>query len=60
MRDFSPTALLAESLGAAGDENGDRFGVDLADLVAAIIALGGGEIGGATIGLARLRRRRDF
>lgn len=47
-----PAALLTESLSQPVGDDGGGFGVELADLVAAVVVLGLGEIGVAALGLA--------
>jgi len=47
-----PAALLAESLSQPGGDNGGGFGVELADLVAAVVVLGLRQISIASLGLA--------
>lgn len=51
-------ALLAESLGQAGGDDCGGLGVELADLVAAVVVLGVGEISIAALRLAPRRVRR--
>ena len=46
-----PAALLAEALLLAGGGDGGGLGVVLADLVAAVVVLGGGEVRLAAFGL---------
>lgn len=47
-----PAALLAESLSQPVGDDGGGLGVELADLVAPVVVLGVGEVGGAALGLA--------
>lgn len=47
-----PAALLAESLSQPVGDDGGGLGVELADLVAPMVVLGVGEVGGAALGLA--------
>lgn len=48
---FEPAALLAESLSQPVGDDGGGLGVEFADLVAAVVVLGVGEVGGAALGL---------
>jgi hypothetical protein len=50
-----PAALLAEALLLSRGGDGGGFGVVLADLVPAVVVLGGGEVGLAPLGLAPRR-----
>ena len=52
---YVPAALLAEALLLAGGGDGAGLGVVLADLVAAVVVLGAGEVGLAAFGLAPRR-----
>lgn len=47
--------MLAETLGEAGGDDGGGFGVELADLVAAVVVLGVCEVSVAPFGLAPRR-----
>lgn len=49
---LEPAALLAESLSQPVGDDGGGLGVELADLVAAVVVLGVGEVRRAALGLA--------